>query len=261
MTVLVSLEPPLVRSILGHLARLQFRSVSRFTARIAISDIAAITGTELYGGPYDIIPCGIDWNTFRNPDSSSSPRDAKTVLYVGRLERRKGVAYLLKAWSLIQNQYPDLHLVIGGDGPERKHLQQLSNELALRNVSFLGYVAGASLPPLLHTADIFCAPAVESESFGIILIEAMAAGLPLIAAANPGYSSLLSHHPSNLLVPPAQPRALAGALATLLHAPHYRHTVGFQNAEQARRYDWELIGARIIDVYQRARTQNAAPGC
>jgi phosphatidylinositol alpha-mannosyltransferase len=251
MTFLVAIAPGPRRALLGTLARAQARSLRRFDARIAISATAADTGQALYGGSYQIIPCGVDTAQFR-PDVPPllALHDGMTnLLYVGRLEQRKGVAHLIRAWARIEAQYPTARLVIGGDGPERGALQQLVQQFGLRRVQFLGYVPALDMPPLLAGADIFCAPATYAESFGIVLIEAMAAGLPIVAAANAGYAGVLAAHPGNLVVPPGDDRILAGALAALLDAPRHRQHVGARNAAAVDRYSWNIVGEQIGAVY------------
>ncbi len=251
MTFLVAIEPGPYRALLGTLARTQARSLRRFDARIAISPAAADTGQALYGGSYQIIPCGVDTTQFR-PDVPPLPQlhDGMTnVLYVGRLERRKGVAHLVRAWARIERHYPTARLLIGGDGPERAALEQLVQQLGLKRVRFLGYVPAPDLPSLFASAEVFCAPATYAESFGIVLIEAMAAGLPIVAAANTGYAELLAAHPGNMLVPPGDDRVLAGALAALLDAPRYRQVIGVRNAQAAARYHWDAVGEQIAAVY------------
>jgi len=251
LTFLVAIEPGPYRALLGTLARAQGRSLRRCAARIAISATAADTGQALYGGSYQIIPCGVNTAQFR-PDVPPLPqlRDGTTnVLYVGRLERRKGVAHLLKAWARLEQYYPNARLLIGGDGPERVALEQLAQQLGLERVRFLGYVSASQLPSLFASADVFCAPATYAESFGIVLIEAMAAGLPIVAAANAGYAGLLAAHPGNLVVPPGDDRVLAGALATLLDAPDYRRQLGTRNAAAVDRYSWDIVGDQIAAMY------------
>jgi len=251
MTCLVAIAPGPRRALLGTLARVQARSLRRFDARIAISATAADTGRALYGGDYQIIPCGVDTAQFR-PDVPPLPAlhdGMTTLLYVGRLEQRKGVAHLIRAWARLEVHYPHARLVIGGDGPERGALQRLVQHLNLRHVQFLGYVPAPDLPALLASADIFCAPATYAESFGIVLIEAMAAGLPIVAAANAGYAGVLAAHPGNLVVPPGDDRVMAGALAALLDAPRYRQYVGARNAAAVDRYSWNTVGEQIVAVY------------
>lgn len=252
MTFLVAIEPGLYRRLLGALATVQRRSLGRFNARVAISTTAAETARALYGGRYTLIPCGVDTTQFR-PDLAPLPglRGAgPNLLYVGRLEQRKGVAHLLRAFARLQRQYPALSLLIGGDGPERAALERLSAALGLSGVRFLGYVPAADLPHLFASADLFCAPATYAESFGIVLIEAMAAGLPIVAAANAGYAGLLAAHPGNLLVPPGNDRALAGALAALLERPDYARIVGQRNQAAVERYSWQVVGAQVVQLYQ-----------
>lgn len=252
MTFLVAIEPGPYRTTLGALARLQGPSLRRVHGRIAISATAAATAKALYGGSYTIIPCGVDTNQF-TPNVSSmlgESDDTINLLYVGRLEQRKGVAYLVQAFSRIEKQYPQVQLLIGGDGPERDTLERMVAQLGLTRVRFLGYVPAPDLPRLFAAADIFCAPATYAESFGIVLVEAFAAGLPVVAAANAGYAGLLADHPGNLLVPPADDRVLAGALATMIEQPAFRRRVGLRNRSSIDRYSWETVGRAILDVYQ-----------
>lgn len=252
MTFLVAINRGLYRSALGTLAKLQAPSLRRIHTRIAISETAAETAQALYGGNYTVIPCGVDTQHFTPNTSPLLARSGDTVnvLYVGRLEQRKGVAHLVRAFARIAGQYPQAQLLLGGNGPERESLERLVGQLGLTRVRFLGYVPASDLPRLLAAADIFCAPATYAESFGIVLIEAFAAGLPIVAAANPGYAGLLAHHPGNLLVPPADDRLLAGALAALIEQPVYRRRVGLRNHTAVDRYSWETVGSAILDVYK-----------
>lgn len=252
MTFLVAIEPEAYRRRLGVFARLQWRSLRRFQARIAISATAAASAKVLYGGDYQIVPVGLDVERFRSPESRRPVDEQVTLLYIGRLEQRKGVAHLLHAVALLQRQAPEVKLIVGGDGPERAALERLSSELELANVEFRGYVPAAALPRLLRGADIFCAPATHAESFGIVLIEALAAGLPIVAAANAGYREVLLAHPGNLLVPVGDNRAFAGALAALIEAPAYRQQLAGRNQRSAARYSWTSVGSEIVRVYEQA---------
>jgi phosphatidyl-myo-inositol alpha-mannosyltransferase len=254
MTFLVAVEPAWYRHALGVLRFAQARSLARFHARVAISHAAETSATALYGGAYMIVPVGIETARFQaHGHALSKPgagSDAITILYLGRLEQRKGVRTLLRAVARLQDQPPGVRLCIGGDGPERAALEQLAAELGLRNVCFIGYVPDDQLPDLMRSADIFCAPATAAESFGLVLIEAMSAGLPIVAAANAGYAEVLAAHPGNLLVPPRDDRRLAGALNALAAAPEYRRRLGEQNLIAARRYGWDAVGATIVEIYK-----------
>ncbi|HZB96614.1 MAG TPA: glycosyltransferase [Herpetosiphonaceae bacterium] len=253
MTFLVAIEPRWYLRMLAALATFQWHSLSRFHARIAISQAAAASARELYGGVYRIVPVGIDVDRFRPPAVPASATDDNlTILYIGRLEQRKGVANLLRAVARLQRERHDVRLEIGGDGPERQALERLADELGLRDVHFRGYVPPGDLPRLLHRADLFCAPATHAESFGIVLLEAMAAGLPIVAAANAGYAEVLAAHPDNLLVRPGDDRSLAGALASLAAAPAYRAEIGRRNLAAAQNYSWDAVGSAILKVYDSA---------
>ncbi len=256
MTFLVAIEPPWYRTLVAAAARTQHRSLRRFDQRIAISHAAERSARTLYGGRYTIIPPGVDIKRFH----LATPRPAAddcTIVYLGRMEQRKGVATLLQAMALLQRQSPHVRLNIGGNGPERPSLERLAAELGLANVRFLGYVPSDDLPTLLQEADIFCAPATHAESFGIVLIEAMAAGLPMVAAANEGYAEVMAAHPANLLVPAGDARTLAAALQVFVDAPEYRRTVGERNSADAQRYGWDAVGAATLAVYQEALSRRA----
>lgn len=253
MTFLVTIEPPWYLRTLGMLATLQWRSLRRFHARIAISQAAAASARELYGGGYRIVPVGIEVDRFR-PLAVPAPATGGnlTLLYIGRLEQRKGVAHLLRAVARLQREMSGVRLEIGGAGPERQALERLADDLGLRDVRFHGYVPPEELPGLFHRADLFCAPATHAESFGIVLLEAMAAGLPIVAAANAGYAEVLADHPGNLLVPPGDDRTLAGALASLAAALAYRAEIGRRNLSAAQNYSWAAVGSTILEVYESA---------
>jgi phosphatidylinositol alpha-mannosyltransferase len=253
MTFLVALEPPWYLRGLGLLARTQWRSLRRFHAGIAISRAAEHSGQVLYRRPFAIIPVGVEVERFRPPPGLARSRSHRvTLVYIGRLEQRKGVAHLLRAVARLQRQAGGVRLLIGGNGPERETLERLAVELHLTDTEFLGYVPAENLPGLLHRADIFCAPATHAESFGIVLVEAMAAGLPIIAAANAGYREVLAAHPGNLLVPPGDDRALASGLQVLVDAPGHRLLLGERNLAAAQPYRWDIVGRAIEAIYQEA---------
>lgn len=254
MTFLVAIEPAWYRQALGLLATVQRRSLDRFDQRIAISGAAARSGRALYGGDYLIVPVGVAVERFRPPDERPARDRLFTIVYVGRLERRKGVAHLLRAVARLERQTLDFRVEIGGDGPERAALERLASELGLRRVRFHGYITPEALPGFLHSGDVFCAPATYAESFGIVLVEAMAAGLPIVAAANAGYAEVLAAHPGNLLVPPGNDHLLAGALAACMAAPGYCERVGSRNLAASAAYSWQAVASRIESLYDAALT-------
>lgn len=233
---------------------LLYRHVHR---RIAISQAALKTAQRMFPGDYTIIGVGVNIKRFQA--AATLPRlsqyaDGKITMFtVGRLEARKGVDHLLRAFALIERDHGDaVRLVIAGDGPQRDNLHALADQLQLKNVEWLGYVDNASLPHVMASADIFCAPATGQESFGYILIEAMAAGLPIVAFGNAGYAGVLAQHPGNLVVPVGDDRALAGGLATFVASAALRHHVSTMNKRDVEKHSWESVGAQIINVYQEA---------
>lgn len=140
------------------------------------------------------IPNGIDLRLYKPPKKRlplNGP-DSKTFLYVGRLDRRKNVESLLKAFALIEQRTNNSYLIIAGDGSRRAGLEQQAKTLGIKNVHFSGYVSEDEKRRLMGNADVFCSPAMIGESFGIVLTEAMAMGCPVVAGRNSGYINVLT---------------------------------------------------------------------
>lgn len=198
------------------------KSVLKYVDDItAVSEAAAEYIGTLTDQPITIIPNGINLNTYKfRAEDQSKPK--KMILYIGRLERRKGVKYLLKAYYYLVTQRDDVELVVAGDGPDRLKLEAMAADLQLPNVSFLGYVSEAEKQTLLATADVFCSPAIFGESFGIVLLEAIASGVPVVAGNNPGYTSVLQGVGALSLVKPQDSEDFARRLNTFLGEPAVR---------------------------------------
>ncbi len=246
--------------LLRQLARLQRPSLRHIHKRLAISSAAVETAQALFPGEYEVIGVGVDTQAFAA--AAAQPRlpqyaDGRvTLMTVGRLEVRKGVDHLLRAYQLVEREHHDaVRLVIAGDGPEREALHQLAADLDLKNVEWLGYVPAEVLPRLMASADMFCATATGQESFGYVLIEAMAAGLPIVAYANAGYAGVLQRHPGNLLVPVGNIQLLAGALATFIASPQLRQSVSSANRQGALQHSWEVVGAQVVRAYEEVLAQ------
>ncbi|MBI2830528.1 MAG: glycosyltransferase family 4 protein [Chloroflexi bacterium] len=222
---------------------------------IAVSATSRDYVHSYFMADYEIIPNGVDTEHF-SPYVSPLPRfqDGKlNVLFVGRLERRKGVSYLLKAWAKVKKEIPESRLIIVGPGTRlRKKYQRQVAKNKLDDVTFIGGVGYDELPRYYATADVFCAPATGGESFGIVLLEAMASGKPVVATNIAGYANVLAQGQEGLLVPPKNPRMLAEALISLLSDERLRHDMGTRGRLAARKYDWEILTRRILDCYLRA---------
>lgn len=228
----------------------------------AVSEAAADYVRELTDRPVTIIPNGINLDYFSKAPGVVKARkdnEGRVVLYVGRLERRKGVNYLLKAFQLLQEKNEDVSLVLAGDGPDREKLEELAHDLGLRNVQFLGFVSEEEKLRLLHSADLFCAPAIYGESFGIVLLEAMASGLVTVAANNPGYTSVMQGLGALSLVNPHDTVEFARRLDLLLREDSLRTMWRNWAKSYVKQFSYRRIVDQYEGLYQRAYAEHAAP--
>lgn len=218
---------------------------------IAVSQTARRFARECFRAGDEIIPNGVDTKRFYPPSKRSATQKEIKILFVGRLERRKGVLFLIRALGKIVAELP-VSLTIVGDGPERDEAENLVDELRLRKkVSFLGRVADEDLPKIYREADIFCSPAIAGESQGIVLLEAMASGLPLVVYTNPGYQELLKDYPEKrCLVSTEDITGLAQALEMLVKDQEIRQELGKWGRKKAEDYDWSKIAQEILSFYR-----------
>jgi len=158
---------------------------------------------------------------------------------------------MVEAFRLLAADMPDALLVVAGDGPERGAVESLPLALRARAV-MLGRVPHGDLPPYHAACEVFAAPATGRESFGIVLVEAMAAGLPVVASDIPGYREVVRRGIDGLLVPPSDPTALARALRRLLEDPPLHRTLSEAGRARAEAFDWSVIAARIEHCYEEA---------
>lgn len=225
--------------------------------RIAVSQAAYKFTRRYLPGECTIIPNGVDPTRFC-PRGKRLPQfqDGKiNILYVGRLEPRKGLIYLLRTLLLLGDDR--LRLIIVGDGPLKKEYQRFIQKKRLANIFFAGEVAAQNLPSYYRSADIFCSPAPHGESFGIVLLEAMASGLPVVAFANLGYRELLSDYPSKKLIPlPKDVEGLARALKILAKDKNLRKKLGLWGREKAKKYSWKKISGEVLDYYREIQSHH-----
>lgn len=202
-----------------------------------------------------VIPNGVDVERFRPglPPIRHLRDDCVNVLFVGRLEKRKGLRDLLRGYHYMSVRVPRARLIIVGDGPLRHKVESFVAGHQVPNVVLAGTVPDQVLPRYHCTADIFCAPATGSESFGIVLLEAMAAGLPVVATEIAGYLSVLEPGVDSLTVRPKSPVELGVALTVLARDPVLRRRLGEAGLAKAQRYSWRVVTARVLEVYQQAR--------
>jgi phosphatidylinositol alpha-mannosyltransferase len=226
----------------------------KLVGKIAVSKVAMNYASKYVPGYYNIIPNGIDLEHF-SPNVSPVERfcDGKlNILFVGRLEKRKGLNYLLKAYQQVKTKAPNTRLIIVGPGIRfRKKYEKYVRHSGLADVFFAGMVSYDELPRYYKTADIFCSPAIGRESFGIILLEAMAVGKPIVATSIEGYASVITHGREGLLVPPKDDKELAQALLSLISDEPLRRQMAARGVLTAQDYDWKKVARRVLDYYIR----------
>ena len=148
------------------------------------------------------------------------------ILFVGRLEERKGLTHLLQAYHRLRKRKVDARLLVIGSGPKLREYKRFVGLRGIRDVEFLGRVSDEQKVRYFASADIYCAPNTGQESFGIVLLEAMAAGVPIVASDIHGFKRVVERNVQGILVEPRNPRALAAALYTLARDPDLRHEMG-----------------------------------
>ena len=238
-----------------HLYRLSHPIMKRWHSRlhggIAVSPVAKRYVNNFFPRDYQIIPNGIDYHHFAdNVAPWPQYQDGKiNLLFVGRLEKRKGLRYLLDAFSRLQWELPNTRLLVVGPGNPDKESHRTMSARNPQNVVFTGRVSYQDLARYYATADIYCSPATGAESFGIVLLEAMAAGKPVVASDIEGYRGVLSHGKQGLLVPKRDPIALAESIAYMANNPDLRRRMGELGQQTAKTYRWENIAQRVEDYY------------
>ncbi|MGH7777217.1 MAG: glycosyltransferase family 4 protein [Candidatus Dormibacterales bacterium] len=234
--------------------------LKRLDGLIAVSEPARDFVNQYFDAPLRVIPNGIDIDVFRpGLAPAQGLRDGKVnVLFVGRLEKRKGLRYLLRAYEYMRERVPESRLVIVGDGPLRSGIESFVAGRGLKDVVLAGYVPAGDLPGYYAGADVFCAPATGAESFGIVLLEAMASGLPVVTTEIPGYLTVVDPGQDALAVRPKSWQELGATLVVLARDPELRRRMGASGLVKAQRYSWREVTARVIEVYEQARAQPTA---
>ena len=235
-----------------HLAMPYFRMLQ---GRIAVSLPAHRFISRHFPGDYEIIPNGIQVDDFADAEPFEHLKSDGMInlLFLSRLEKRKGLKYLLGAFSRLKWEWPNLRLLVAGGGEPDADSMRILSERNLQDVVFLGRVSDEDKFRYYKTADIYCAPATGRESFGIVLLEAMAAGTPIVASGIEGYSSVITHGREGLLVPPKDEDALADALATLLKDATLRRRLATAGTMNVQEYRWERVARRVMDCYDASR--------
>ena len=168
------------------------------------------------------------------------------------MEKRKGFKYLLEAYSRLKWDYPNTRLLVVSSQTPDKECYGIIGSRSLEDV-VLCKASYAELPRYHQAAHIFCAPNIGKESFGMVLTEAMAAGLPIVATNNEGFASVVDDGVQGLLVPPKDDEALAGALKRLLDDPGLRQRLAAEGSRKSHLYDANRVATRVLEFYEETR--------
>jgi phosphatidylinositol alpha-mannosyltransferase len=226
--------------------------MSRLDSRICVSEPARTMIQQYFPDTYKVIPNGIDIDRYNESvvpfpwAADGTPR----ILFVGRFnEARKGFKHLLRALPLVQQQFPDARLIVVGPGDKTKFHDLISRH-QIRGVDFVGEVTSEELPRYYASCDAFSAPSIHGESFGLVLLEAMATGKPVVASRIPGYASVVTHNRDGVLVEPKDAMSLALAIVRLFSDSDLRARLSVEGRRTAEIYAWPRVAARILEVYQ-----------
>lgn len=239
----VSRWVPILRPLAGLVGR-------RMQVRVAVSEAARATGMQAGGGEFEVLFNGVDMDHFESAPPVRDPQGRPTVLFLGRHEERKGLNVLLDAFETLER--PAV-LWVSGDGPAGEVQRRRHPESD--RVHWLGVLSDDEVASRLAGADVLCAPSLKGESFGMVLLEGMAAGCAVVASDIEGYRAAAGGHA--VLVPPGESEALARALGVALadagegsgqSAPEARKTA----VEYARAWSMESLAERYLEVYERA---------
>ncbi|GGO82451.1 glycosyltransferase family 4 protein [Wenjunlia tyrosinilytica] len=224
-------------------------SLEKLSARIAVSEYARRTLVEHLGGDAVVIPNGVDVSFFA--DARPRPQwQGRTIGFIGRIdEPRKGLPTLLKAFPRILEELPDVRLLVAGRGDEKEAAASLPEKVRSQ-VEFLGMVSDEDKARLLRSVDLYVAPNTGGESFGIILVEAMSAGAPVLASDLDAFRQVLGGGEAGELFPVEDADALAESAVRLLGDPERLAELRRIGSAHVRRFDWSRVGADILSVYE-----------
>ena len=217
---------------------------SRIDIRVAVSKDAVELAQRYIGGDYEILFNGIELGDYSSP--STTPRE-NAIFFIGRHEERKGLSILLEALSKLP---PDVRVWIASDGPQTAELK--TRFASDSRIEWLGRISDAEKISRMSRASVFCAPSLHGESFGVVLLEAMAAGTPVVASNLDGYRTVATDDETALLVETGNVAGLASALARVLADPRLAARLTANGREHAQRFSMDALADRYIEMYERA---------
>ncbi|EID80890.1 MULTISPECIES: glycosyltransferase family 4 protein [Rhodococcus] len=224
--------------------------LEKISGRIAVSELARRWQVESLGSDAVEIPNGVDVSAFANAEPLPGyPRPGKTILFLGRYdEPRKGMAVLLKALPTLVEKYPDLEVLVVGRGDEDKLRREAGPVFG--HLRLLGQVDDAEKASALRSADVYCAPNLGGESFGIVLVEAMAAGAAVVASELDAFRRVLRDGQAGVLVPVGDAAALAAGIDSVLGDPERSAALTDFSRTVVTEYDWPVVAEQILRVYE-----------
>jgi len=237
------------------------RRMKKLHGRIAVSNMAMAYAMKYIPGDYTIIPNGINIEKF-TPDVKPLEKfndGRQNILFLGRLERRKGAIYLIKAFYDIKQAIPNSRLIIAGPGTHLRRPYEKwarNHGLSEDDLVFTGYVPEEEKARYYKTADVYCSPATSRESFGIVLMEAMAVSRTVVASNIDGYSSVVTHGQDGLLVPPRDSAGIAQTIITALKDAELRKRLSANARITAESYSWAKVAQRVADYYNKVLKEN-----
>ena len=243
----------------GAITRGVFRTMSwyllrRLDAAIAVSQAPARHLLRAPGKPLHILPPCTDFSRFGEDHGPLAQyRDGRVnILFLGRLEARKGILDLLRAYERLQTNASAVRLIVAGEGELMPEVRRFVGDRRLKDVELVGAVDDDAKHRLFATCDIFCSPALYGESFGIVLVEAMASGKPVVAAANRGYASVMREDAARFLTRPGDCGDLYQKLRILVEDPALRSALGAWGRRTAPQYDCCAVAPKYLEVYRAA---------
>jgi len=223
----------------------------RLDVRIAVSKAARSFAMRYFPGEYVVVPNGVAFSRFaaRATPVRELADGRINILFVGRLDMRKRAPLLISAFKKLRRVHPDSRLVIVGKGFMEPACRAAAYPLTGKDIVFRGRVSPTDLPSFYSSSDIFCSVPAGSESFGIVLLEAMAAGMPIVATGIEGYREIVTDGVDGILVRPGDSTGLADALGRLVADSELRTAMGRMGQEKAILFDWPRVARRIADIY------------
>ena len=244
-------KEPIIFTLGKYLLR---NTADKLSAKIAVSESSKNYVNKFFPGEYNVIPNGIDIKKFSTvkPYPNIFDKSSYNLLFVGRInESRKGLNWLIKAYSIIKKQRSDIRLIVAGEGNPNSEINKIILRRSLDNIIFTGAVSDEDLIAFYQHADIFCAPNTGNESFGFIILEAMAASTPVIASNISGFRSVMKNNIHGFFVKPSNEIDLAESILILINNPSSRKKFGLNGLNTSYKYSWDNISEKVINIYER----------